>query len=74
MYYYVFNEEEMKKKKRKQEKEEKKRKSTSIILIAKSEQDMDSRIHLLPLAIDKNKKHNQLYLDEESQCIFHYCG
>ena len=75
MYDYVFNEEEMKKKEeKKQEEEDEKRKSTSIFLITKQEQDVDSRIHLLHLAINKNKKHNQLYLDEESQCIFHYYG
>ena len=73
MYDYVFNEEKMKKKGgKKQEKEDEKRKSTSIFFIAKQEQDMDSRIHLLHLAI--NKKHDQLYLDEESQRIFCYYG
>ena len=71
MYDYVFNEEEMKKE---EEKEDEKRKSASISLITKREQDMDSRICLLHSAINKNKKHNQLYLDEESQCIFHYYG
>ena len=71
MYDYVFNEEEMKKN---EEKQDKKRNSTSIFFIAKREQDVDSRIHLLHLAINKNKKHNQLYLDEESQCIFRYYG
>ena len=71
MYDYVFNEEEMKKE---EEKEDEKRKSTSIFLSTKREQDMDSRICLLHLAINKNKKHNQLYLDEESQCIFCYYG
>ena len=35
---------------------------------------MDSRIRLLHLAINKNKKHNQLYLGEESQRIFRYYG
>ena len=75
MYDYVFNEEEMKKKEeKKQEKEDEKRKSTSIFLIVKQEQDVNSRICLLHLAINKNEKHNQLYLDEESQCIFHYYG
>ena len=64
----------MKKRGKKQEKEDEKRKSTSIFLIAKGEQDMDSRIRLLPSAINKNKKHNQLYLDEERQHIFHYYG
>ena len=72
MYDYVFNEEEMKKEEKKQEKEDAKRKSASIFLIAKREQDVDSRICLLHSAINKNKKHNQLYLDEESQHIFHY--
>ena len=69
----MFNEEEMKKEEKKQEKDEK-RKSTSIFLITKREQDVDSRIHLLHSAINKNKKHNPLYLDEESQCIFCYYG
>ena len=64
----------MKMRGKKQEKEDEKRKSTSIFLIAKGEQDMDSRIRLLPSSINKNKKHNQLYLDEESQHIFHYYG
>ena len=73
MYDYVFNEEEMKKEE-KTRKEDEKRKSTSILLITKQEQDVDSRIHLLHSAINKNKKHNQLYLDEESQCIFYYYG
>ena len=75
MYDYVFNEEELKKEEEKKtRKEDEKRKSTSIFLITKQEQDMDSRICLLHSAINKNKKHNQLYLDEESQCIFHYYG
>ena len=75
MYDYVFNEEEMKKKEgKKQEKEDEKRKSASIFLIAKQEQDMDSGICPLHLAINKNKKHNQFYLDDESQCIFRYYG
>ena len=75
MYHYVFNEEEMKKKEeKKQEKEDEKRKSTSIFLITKREQDVDSRICLLHSAINKNKKHYQLYLDEESQGIFRYYG
>ena len=48
MYDYVFDEKESMKKR-----EDKKRKSASIFSITKREQDMDSRIHLLPLAIDK---------------------
>ena len=72
MYDYVFNEEEIKKRKKTQEDE--KRKSASIFLITKREQDVDSRICLLHSAINKNEKHNQLYLDEESQCIFRYYG
>ena len=71
MYDYVFNEEELKKE---EEKEDEKRKSASIFLITKREQDVDSRIHLLHSAINKNKKHNQLYLDEESWHIFCYYG
>ena len=59
--YDVFNEEEMKKE---EEKEDEKRKSTPIFLIARREQDVDSRIRLLLSASNKNKKHNQLYLDE----------
>ena len=74
MYDYVFNEEEMKKEKEKKTQEDEKRKSASIFLITKQEQDMDSRIHLLHLAINKNKRHNQLYLDVESQHIFRYYG
>ena len=75
MYDHVFNEEEIKKKVGgKQEKEDEKRKIASIFLITKREQDVDSRICLLHSAINKNKKHNQLYLDEESQHIFHYYG
>ena len=71
MYDYVFNEEEMKKE---EEKEDEKRKSAFIFLIAKQEQEVDSRIRLLHSAINKNKKHNQLDLDEESWHIFHYYG
>ena len=74
MYDYVFNEEKMKKEEEKNKKKKMKRKSASIFLIAKREQDVDSRIDLLYSAINKNKKHNQLYPDEESQCIFHYYG
>ena len=71
----MFSEEEMKKEEEKnQEKEDEKRKSASIFLIAKQEEDVDSRICLLHSAINKNKKHNQLYLDEESQHIFCYYG
>ena len=71
MYDYVFNEEEIKKE---EEKEDEKRKSTSIFLITKQEQNVDSRICLLHSAINKNKKYNQLYLDEESWCNFRYYG
>ena len=71
MYDYVFSEEEMKKE---EEKEDEKRKSAFIFLIAKRVQEGDSRICLLHSAINKNKKHNQLYLDEESWHIFRYYG
>ena len=74
MYDYVFNEEEEMKKERRKQEEDKKRRSASIFLITKREQDVDSRICLLSSAIDKNKKHNQLYLDGENQCIFRYCA
>ena len=66
----MFNEEEMKE----EEEKDEKRKSASIFLITKQEQDVDSRIRLLHSAINKNKKHNQLYLDEESRHIFCYYG
>ena len=73
MYDYVFNEEEMKKRK-KNKKKKTREKALQFFLITKLEQDVDSRICLLPSAINKNKKHNQLYLDEESQRIFHNYG
>ena len=71
MYGYVFNEEEEMKKGGRQEKKMK-REVLPFFLIAKREQDVDSRI--CPQPSIKNKKHNQLYLGEESQCIFRYYG
>ena len=58
MYDYVFNEEE---EKWEEEKKMRREKSAShFFWLTKWGQDVDSRIHLLHLAINKNKKHNQL--------------